>query len=73
MTRTQFFITHYQGQWYVKLNGVRYGPYATQRLAIRDAVDSAHRTPNSQVMVQNLFSQWRAEWTYGQDPYPPPG
>ena len=73
MARTQYFVTTYQGQFYVMLNQQRYGPYRTQREAIRAAVDGAHQTPNSQVMVQDVNSQWRAEWTYGNDPYPPPG
>ena len=73
MVRTQYFVTHHQGQWNVVLNSVPYGPHPNQKAAIRAAVEAAHQTPNSQVMVQNHLSQWRAEWTYGNDPYPPPG
>lgn len=73
MARNQAFVTTYGGQFYVVINQQRHGPYATQKAAIRAAVDWAHQTGNSQVLVQDRNSQWRAEWTYGNDPYPPPG
>ena len=59
-------------KWHIKSNGVHYGPYATQRDAIRAAVDAAHEAGrkglNSQVVLQDQF---RIDWTYGKDPYPP--
>jgi hypothetical protein len=42
MARTQFIVVRDQGQWKISLNGVHYGPYATQRDAVRAAVDAAH-------------------------------
>lgn len=27
----------------------------------------------SQILVQRPDGTWREEWTYGRDPYPPPG
>ena len=48
------------------------GPYATQRDAIRASVDAAYEAGrkglNGQVLLQDQF---RTEWTYGEDPYPP--
>jgi hypothetical protein len=55
-----------------------YGPYATQQRAIRAAVEAAHKAGgeghhDAQVLVQGQDSKFRTEWTYGHDPYPPPG
>ena len=68
MAHTPYIVFRDQGQWNVKSKGVHYGPYATQRDAIRAAVDAAHKTGNGQVLLQDQF---RIEWTYGKDPYPP--
>ena len=72
MAHAQYFIVRDQGQWNISLNGVHYGPYATQRDAIRAAVDVAHlaglKGLNGQVLLQDQLS---VEWTYGKDPYPP--
>ena len=57
-----------------RVNGAssHYGPYPTQRDAIRAAVDAAHVAGleglNGQVLLQDQMS---IEWTYGKDPYPP--
>jgi hypothetical protein len=53
------------------------GPYTTRAKAIRAAVDAAHaegeaNPDGAQVLVQERVSQFRIEWTYGHDPYPPP-
>ena len=72
MAHAQYFIIRDQGQWKILLDGVRYGPYATQRDAVRAAVDAAHESGlqglNGQVLLRDQF---RIEWTYGKDPYPP--
>ncbi|GAB4020639.1 hypothetical protein GCM10028808_62580 [Spirosoma migulaei] len=77
MARTIYYVVTNQGQWMVKLNDIHYGPYQTQSLAIKAAVDAAHSTGskggNAQVLVQGADSKWRTEWTYGNDPYPPRG
>lgn len=77
-TRTQYFVVQHEGQWKIKLNGQHYGPYDTQAAAIRAAVDAAHTTGDkggdAQVLVQSTTNhQFRTEWTYGHDPYPPKG
>ena len=68
-----YIIFRDQGQWKIKSNSVAFaGPYPTQRDAIRAAVDAAHEAGlkglNGQVVLQDQF---RIEWTYGKDPYPP--
>ena len=77
MARTQYFVVLHEGEWKVKLDGKHYGPYTTQALAIRAAVDAAHgwgaKGHDAQVLVQGTSNQFRTEWTYGHDPYPPRG
>jgi hypothetical protein len=77
VTRAQYFVVLHQGQWKISLAGKHYGPYASQRAAIRAAVDAAQdsgtKGVGAQVFVQAENNQFREEWTYGNDPYPPPG
>ena len=68
MDHTPYVVFRDQGQWKIKSNCVHYGPYATQRDAVRAAVDAAQKAGNGQVLLQDQF---RIEWTYGKDPYPP--
>ena len=67
MAHIPYIVFRDQGQC-TSVNGVHYGPYATQRDAVRAAVDAAHKAGNGQVLLQDQF---RVEWTYGKDPYPP--
>ncbi|TIR16670.1 MAG: DUF2188 domain-containing protein [Mesorhizobium sp.] len=77
MARVQYFVVLHENEWKVTLDGKHYGPYATQALAIKAAVDAAHSTgkkgTDAQVLVQGTNNQFRTEWTYGNDPYPPKG
>jgi hypothetical protein len=78
MARTQYFVVLHQHEWKITLNGQHHGPYKTQREAIRIAVDAAHKEgqknpDGAQVLIQGADNQWRTEWTYGNDPYPPKG
>ena len=60
MAHTPYVVFRDQGQWKVKSNGVHYGPYPTQRDAIRAAVDAAHEAGrkgfNGQVLLQDKIS-----------------
>ena len=72
MAHTPYIVFREQGQWAIKSNGVHFGPFATQREAVRAAVDAAYKAGkkglNGQVLLEDQF---RVEWTYGSDPYPP--
>ena len=72
MAHARYFIVRDHGQWKISLNGVHYGPYPTQRDAVRAAVEAAHEAGrkglNGQVLLRDQLS---IEWTYGTDPYPP--
>lgn len=77
MSRTIYYVVKHQGEWKVKMNDVHYGPYATQAAAITAAKSAAHanarKSVDSQVLVQGENNQFRTEWTYGKDPFPPIG
>jgi hypothetical protein len=75
MARVRYFVVLHEEEWKIKFNEQHYGPYPTQREAIRAAVDAAHKSGtqghHAQVLVQSVYRQFRTEWTYGHDPYPP--
>src|SRR5262249_40115847 len=77
MDRDQYFVVLHKGEWKIKHNGRHSHPYETQADAIRSAIDAAHTAYRegglSQVLVQGQDLLFRTEWTYGKDPYPPPG
>lgn len=77
VARAQYFVVLHQGQWKVNFAGKHYGPYDSQRAAIQVAVATAQESGvkgyDAQVLVQGENNQFRTEWTYGHDPYPPPG
>jgi hypothetical protein len=78
MARLQYFVVLHEGEWKIKFDGKHYGPYASQRAAIEVAIDEAHTSGekgnDAQVLIQGKENhQFRTEWTYGNDPYPPPG
>ncbi|MEQ1865984.1 MAG: DUF2188 domain-containing protein [Micropepsaceae bacterium] len=77
MARAQYFVVLHNAEWKINFDGKHYGPYLIQEFAIRAAVDAAHQSGRSghdaQVLVQGRNNQFRTEWTYGHDPYPPPG
>lgn len=77
MARAVYYVVHKQGAWQIKFSDKYYGPFSTQNAAIRLAVDTAQKSGrdghDAQVLVQGENSQFRTEWTYGRDPYPPPG
>jgi hypothetical protein len=77
MLRLQYVVVFDNNQWKISYDGQYFGPYSTQRTAIQAAVHGAHNAGkdghDAQVLVQGENNQFRTEWTYGHDPYPPPG
>lgn len=77
MSRAIYYVVLHQGEWKVKHNDNHFGPYASQKTAIRVAVDTAHRVGqrghDAEVKVKGENNRFRTEWTYGHDPYPPAG
>jgi hypothetical protein len=77
MARAVYYVVLHEGKWKIKFNDRHSGSYATQEEAIRVAVNRAHadgrKGQDAQVLVQGEDLQFRTEWTYGHDPYPPPG
>jgi hypothetical protein len=78
MAHHKYYVVFHGGQWKVSYNEKHYGPYANQRAAYMDAAKAANEQGKqghqAQVFIQRRDNnQWRAEWTYGKDPYPPPG
>lgn len=75
--RLQYYVTLHEHQWKISFEGKHYGPYTNQNSAIKVAVDTAHKAGgmgyDAQVLVQGTNNQFRTEWTYGNDPYPPKG
>jgi hypothetical protein len=58
----------------VQSEGATLSRYITQAAAIRNGIDRAHNHQgDAEVVVRRPDGQWRIEWTYGHDPYPPPG
>lgn len=77
MARVQYFVVLHNNEWKISHDGKHYGPYSTQALANRAAIDAAKKAGDSghdaQVLVQGMDNKFRTEWTYGHDPYPPRG
>jgi hypothetical protein len=74
----KYYVVFHEGAWKITYDGKRYGPYANQREAYRSAVDAAQKAgkqgDQAQVFIQRRDNnEFRVEWTYGNDPYPPPG
>jgi hypothetical protein len=75
--RDKYFVVLHEGEWKIKNGDQHSHPYPTQREAIDAAIEAAHASHRdgqlSQVLVQGEDLLFRTEWTYGKDPYPPPG
>ncbi len=77
MARAQYFVVLHNDEWKIKHLDKHYGPYKSQREAIKTAVDRANKSglagEDAQVLIQGEDHLFRTEWTYGNDPYPPHG
>jgi hypothetical protein len=77
MARAQYFVVLHNDEWKIKHLDKHYGPYESQRAAIKAAVERANKSglagEAAQVLIQGEDHLFRTEWTYGSDPYPPKG
>ena len=77
IARVQYVVVLRDNEWKIAFDGKHFGPYPSQRAAIGAAVNAAHTAGgqghDAQVLVQGRDNKFRTEWTYGHDPYPPPG
>jgi hypothetical protein len=76
MARAIYYVLKDGAAWKIRHNDKDY-PYRTQADAMKAGRDAAHSSGqkgfDAQVLVQGHDGQWQTEWTYGHDPYPPPG
>jgi hypothetical protein len=64
----------HDNKWKIKHGEHQSDPFRTQEEAIKEAVNPASESGTlSQVLVQAEDLTFRTEWTYGKDPFPPPG
>jgi hypothetical protein len=74
MARSQYFVGKHDGQWHIRHREKQFGPYPTERMALRVAIDAANdagrHNPEGAEVVLELLSGHRTIWSYGADPYP---
>ena len=72
--RTRYVVVHHEGCWRVSRHGRMYGPYPTQEVAIRSAIDVAYASGlndrPSQVLIREPDGTDRIAWTFGIDSHP---
>ena len=72
---TLYLVVRHRDEWFIKFHGQVYGPYKTEREAMRFAIDAAYklgeRGEESQVLSMDESGKIHATWTYGQHPFPP--
>lgn len=75
--REKIYVLSNGNQWKVQCNHCKKAQNtSTQTEAIKIAKQHVAGLPAgtlSQIIVQGQYGQWRTEWTYGQDPFPPRG
>jgi hypothetical protein len=73
--RTRYWIERQQDVWFIRFDGIEYGPYKSEREALLFAVDAAKELgtqgAKTQVLVMDEYGDVRPAWTFGEDPYPP--
>ena len=76
MAKEIYTVVRARAQWIIVYDRKRYGPYASEQQAIWWAIDAAHRSGSSNPKGAEVRAtekgRFRAQWTYGKDPYPPP-
>jgi hypothetical protein len=79
MPHTRYIVVQHKDEWLIKfgVGDKEYGPYHSQAEAMLFAIDAAQKLgeqgENTQVGLIGEHGRFRAEWSYGKDPYPPQG
>jgi hypothetical protein len=70
----RYLVVRHRDEWFIKFHGQVYGPYKTEREAMRFAIDAAYklgeRGKESQVLSMDESGKIHATWTHGQHPFP---
>ena len=77
MPHTRYIVVQHKDEWLIKFGDEEYGPYHSRAEAMLFAIDAAQKLgaqgENTQVGLMGERGRFRAEWSYGKDPYPPQG
>lgn len=73
MARKSYHVVPSGAQWDVKLSGVVQATKDTKEMAVEWAIATAKQNKPSQVVVHKKDGTIETEYTYGDDPFPPPG
>lgn len=75
--RDVLYVLSHGESWKLQFNNQVVGSLSsTQADAIKKAKAIVAGSPEgtcSQILIQGDRGQWRTEWTYGKDPFPPRG
>ena len=75
MPQAYYLVANHKGRWTIKAGKRRFGPYRNQEHATNVAIDTAYRAGlkgfEAKVLVQRTDEEFRTEWTFGADTYPP--
>ena len=73
--QTLYLVVRHRDEWFIKFQGQVYGPYKTEREAMRFAIDAAYklgeRGQESQIQSVDESGKIHATRTHGQHPFPP--
>lgn len=73
MARNKYFVSPDGTDWVVTHLQQVLSRHTTKDPALESARAEALSNQPSQVLVQKQDGTFQIEWTYGDDPYPPPG
>ena len=74
MAQVNYYVIRQAGEWKIKCLDQHFGPYKSQKDAIKQAIDVAQKAGEkgygAQVHIQGVDNKFRLEWTYGKDAAP---
>lgn len=72
-TRNIYRVQWINGAWHVTHQGASLSSHSTKESAIGAGIQVAKANQPSQLVIHNKDGSIETEYTYGDDPYPPPG